>query len=94
MSHAPYMGIRECATSKKVHRLSDASSSEIGCSVSQVISFFASEVTCVSGMTSVGKDKLMMFKTYRGSLLIHPRWYELPLGTCRGGDLSVAPSHR
>ena len=25
-------------------------------------------------------------------LPIHTRWYELPLGICRSGDLSVAPS--
>ena len=34
----------------------------------------------------------MMFKVYRGFLLIHPCWYELPLGTYGGCDLSVAPS--
>ena len=34
-----------------------------------------------------------MFKTYRGPIPIHPRRYELPLGTCRSGDLNVYPSH-
>ena len=34
----------------------------------------------------------MIFKAYRGLLLIHPRGYELPLGTRRSDDLSVAPS--
>ena len=48
----------------------------------------ASNVTGISGVYSVGKDKSMMFKTYRGLLPIHPRWYELPLGTGRSGDLS------
>ena len=32
----------------------------------------------------------MMFKTYPGFLPIHPRWYELLLGTFRSGYLSVA----
>ena len=34
----------------------------------------------------------MKLKTYSGPLPIHPRWYESPLGTCRSGDLCVAPS--
>ena len=34
----------------------------------------------------------MMFKTCGGPLPVHQRWYELPSGTFRGGDLSVAPS--
>ena len=34
----------------------------------------------------------MVLKAYRGPLLIHPSWYELPLGTFRSGGLSVAPS--
>ena len=33
-----------------------------------------------------------MLKIYRGLLPIYPRWYELSLGTCRSGDLSVARS--
>ena len=94
MSHAPYVGICECAASKRVRRLSGSSLSEIGPSVSQVMSSIASKVTGVSGVNSVGKDKSMIFKTYLGPFLIHPRWYELPLGTCRGGDLSVASSRR
>ena len=32
-----------------------------------------------------------MFKTYCGPVLIHPRLYEFPLGTCCS-DLSLAPS--
>ena len=35
----------------------------------------------------------MILKTYRAPLPIHQCWYELPLGTCRSGDLSMAPSH-
>ena len=33
-----------------------------------------------------------MVKAYIGPLSIHPRWYELLLGTCRSDDLSVARS--
>ena len=92
MSHAPYVGICEGAASKKVRRLSDSSSSEIGPSVSQVISSIAPMLIGVSGINRVGGDKSMMFKTYRGPLAIHPRWYNLSLGTCRSSDLSAAPS--
>ena len=73
-------------------RLSGSSSSETGPSVSQVMSSLASEVSGFSGESSVGENKSIMFKTYRGPLPMHPRWYELPLGTCRSCDLSVAPS--
>ena len=33
-----------------------------------------------------------MFFEYNGLLSIHPRWYELPLGICRNGDVSQAPA--
>ena len=91
MSPAHYVTICECATYKVVLRLSGSSSSEICLSVSQVISSIASEVTGGSGINSVSEDKLMVFKTCRGPLPIYPRWYELPLGTFRSGNLSVAP---
>ena len=81
MSHAPYVSVCECAASKKVLRLSGSSSSEIGPSVSQVMSSIVSEMTGVSGVNSFGEDKWMMFKSYPGPLPTHPRWYELPLGT-------------
>ena len=93
MSHAPYVGICECVASKKVRRLSGSLSSEIRPSVSNVMSFIVSDVTVVSGVNSVGEEKSMKFKTYRGPLLIHLSWYELPLGTCQSIDLTVAPSH-
>ena len=86
MPHAPYVGICECAATKKVRRLSGSSSSKIGTSMSQVMSSIASEVTGVSGINSIGEDKSMMFKTNRDPLPIHTRWYELRLGTCRSGD--------
>ena len=79
MSHAPYVGICKCAAFKRVRRLSDSSPSEIGLSVSEVISSIAYDVTGVSGVNGVGEDKSMMFKTYRCPLPIHPRWYEFPL---------------
>ena len=75
-----------------MHRLSGLSSSEIGPSVSQVMPSIVSEVTGVSDVDSVGEDKSMMFKAYRGPLPNLSRWYELPIGTCRSGDLSLAPS--
>ena len=34
----------------------------------------------------------MMFKTFRDPLMIHLRWYELPLGASRSADLSVVLS--
>ena len=52
----------------------------------------ASDMTGVSGLNNVGEDKSTMFRTYRGPLPVHTRWYELPFGTCHSGDLSVAPS--
>ena len=54
----------------------------------------ASDVAGVSGVNSVGDDKSMMFIAYDDPLPIHLRKYELPLGTCRTGDLSVAPNRR
>ena len=78
MSHAPYVGICECAACKKVFRLSGSSLSKIDPSVTQVMSSIASEVIGVSGVNSIGEDKSMMIKTYRGTLLNHPGWYKLP----------------
>ena len=72
MSHAPYVGICECTASKRMHRLLGSSSSEIGPSVSQVMLSIASEVTGISGVNSIGEDKSMIFKTYRGPMPIHP----------------------
>ena len=92
ISHAHYVGIYEFAASKIGHRLSGSSSSKIGPSLSQGMLSIASEVIGFSGGISVGEDKSTMFKTHCGPLLIHPRWYELPLGTWRSCDLSVAPS--
>ena len=76
MPHAPYLGIYECAAMGKLRRLSGSSSSGIGPSTSQVMSSIgdgASDVSGVSRLSSVGEDKSRMFKTYRGSLPIHPR---------------------
>ena len=91
MYHAPYVSICECAASKKVRLLSE-SSSEIGLSVSQVVLSIVSEVTGVSGVNGVGEDKSITFKAYLAPLQIHSCWYELPVCTCRSGDLSLAPS--
>ena len=33
-----------------------------------------------------------MFSSYKRLFPIHLRWYDLPLGTCRSGNLSVAPT--
>ena len=44
------------------------------------------------GLNSVGEDKLTMFSGYKGSLLIHTRWYELTPGICKSCDLSQAPT--
>ena len=63
MSHAPYVGICECSTSKEVRRLSGSSSSKSGPSVSQVVSSIASEVIGVLAINSVGRDKSIMLKT-------------------------------
>ena len=38
------------------------------------------------------EEETIIFKIYRGPLLIQTHWYELSLGTCRSGDISVAPS--
>ena len=53
---------------------------------------FFSEVKGIFGINSVSEDKLMIFKAYRCPLLIHLRWYKLPLSICRGGDLSILQS--
>ena len=60
--------------------------------MSQVMFSITSEVTRVSGVSSIGKENLMMLNAYRGPLLIHPRWYKLPLDTYRDNDSSVVPS--
>ena len=60
--------------------------------MSQVMSSVFSEMTGVSGVKSVGEDKSMMFKAYRGPLPNHPRWYELPSISCRNDDLGVTPN--
>ena len=44
-----------------------------------------------AGKNFVGEDLEAMLKSYSGPLPIHPRWYELPSGICRSGDLSKAP---
>ena len=75
MSYVLYVAICDCASSKKVRRLSGSSSSEICSSMSQVISSIVPDVTGISGVNSVGADGSMMIKACRGSLLIHPRWY-------------------
>ena len=56
------------------------------------MSSIASEMNGVSAVSSVGEDKSIMLKTYRGPLPFHLRWYELPLGTFRSSDLSMARS--
>ena len=74
---------------------SGSTSCGIGLSSSQVavpVGDNTSNVTGISSFNSVGEDKSIMFKTYRGPLPIHPRRYVLPLGTFRSGDLNVAPS--
>ena len=83
-SNVPYFDVCECTASGKLRRLSRSSSFDID----------PSDVTGVSGLKNVGNDKSTILKIYSGPLPIHPRWYELPLGTCRSGDLSVAPSRR
>ena len=75
-----------------MHRLTGSYSSEIGPFVSQVMASIVSEVNGVSGPNNVDKDKSIMFITYRSPLPIHPRVYELSLGTCPSGDLRIAPS--
>ena len=92
MSHAPLLGIRECAASRKLRRLSDSSLSKIGPWASQMMSSIdlVSDVTSVSSVHSVDEDKSKMFETCLSPLPIHLRWYESPLGTCCSGDLSVA----
>ena len=49
-------------------------------------------MTDVLGLNSVGEDKTMMFKTFKGPVQIYPCWCEFPSGTFPTGDLSVAPS--
>ena len=74
MSHAPYVGICECAASRKLRRQSGSSSYGIGPSTSQVMLSIADDdsgVTGVSGVNNVGNDRSMMFKVYRGHLLIN-----------------------
>ena len=71
MSATPYIGISECAASKKLRRLSDSSSSKIGPSVLQVMLSFVSEVTVVSVANSADMGKSIIFKSYRGPLLMH-----------------------
>ena len=95
ISHAPYVGICKFAASGRLRRFSGSSSTGIGPSASQIVSSVgddASDVTGVSGLNSIGEDKSMMLKTCNGPMPIHQRWYEFPSGTCRSGDLSVAPS--
>ena len=48
-------------------------------------------MTGVSGLNSVGEEKAMMLKTYRGPLLIHICWSEFPLDNCCSSYLSSAP---
>ena len=65
-----------CASSK-LQRLSGSSSSGIGPLASLVMTSIgdgASEVTGISGVNSVGEDKLMMSKVYRAPLPDQPRW--------------------
>ena len=91
MSHAPYVGICECAASSKMHTASlDKSGSLTSLSLS--ISDSGGHGTKPSGLNCVGEDKSTMFLSYSGPLPIHPRWYELPLGICKSGDLSQAPT--
>ena len=49
------------------------------------------DVSGISSLNNVGEDKSIMLKSYRGYLSIHPRRYELSLGSCRSDDLSLAP---
>ena len=82
----------KCAASDNFRRMSGLSSSGIFPLAAHVVSSIgdvASGVTGVSGLNSVGEDRTTMFKTYRGPLPIHLRWYELHSGTCRSGDLSA-----
>ena len=58
------------------------------------MSSIVTEVIGVSGVSNVGDDKSMMFKKYHVLLSIHPLLYELSLGICFSGDLSVVPSLR
>ena len=96
MVYDPYVGICECGTSRQVCRLSRLTSCDIGLSVLQVVKSAGdstSDVTSISSFNSDGNDKTMIVKTNRNPMLIHSRWYELPLGTCRSGDLSAAPNN-
>ena len=89
------MVVCECAASEKLSLLSGSSSSCICPSVSKIVSSIGDGVfgvTGVSGLNISGKDKTTMFKTYCGPLPSHPRGYELLLGTCCSGDLSMALS--
>ena len=61
MSYDPYIGICESAASMMMRSLSGSSLSEIGPSVSQMMSSIVSETTVVSRVNSVGEDKSMMF---------------------------------
>ena len=62
MSHSPYVGIYECEANMKVCRQSGSSSSEIGPSIPQMMSFIAVEVTGVSGVDTAGEDKSITLK--------------------------------
>ena len=92
MSHAPFVSICECTVCKMFRRLSGSLSSGIGLSALQLMSSVdvVSDVTCVSGMKSVGEHTSIIFKVCLGPLQIYSRWYELPLDPCPSGDFSVA----
>ena len=93
MSHTPYVGICEFAASRKLHAAATSLSSGSGSPKSLVSSSNDLENGVqLSGFDCVGEDKSTMFLSYAGPLPIHPRWYDLPLGICRRGDLSQAPT--
>ena len=82
ISHAPYVGICKYEASNKAHvylahRLLR---SVILCHKSPYS--IVSEVTCISGINSVGEDQSIMLKPYRVPLPTHLRWYGMPSGTC------------
>ena len=72
--------------------MSESSLSGVGLPASQELSSISdgsSEVTGVSVLNSVDEEKSIMFKTYLGPLVLHPRRYDLPLDIRRSGDLGM-----
>ena len=87
-----FVSVRHLA---KGNRFLGSFSSGFDPSVSQVTSSAhdgLSDTMNISGFNSVGEEMATKFKSYAGSLPSYPRWYELPLDTCRIRDPSKVPS--